>query len=222
MKRMRNFVLACVVLAFVAALAALSPVGPALAQATRVALVEVVNTADKPVPIAAQGSTRVDGVVGAQQSGPWRVGVAGTPTVHIASSDENPVIVRNAGDCAPFHIALSFEIPAELANGSTSFPVPADKRLVIEQVTIKGTAPPDGYLQTSIHNTVNGVKITPDLIMVSQGIFGDTKILLASQNVRWYADPGTQVEVLAGKSFPAGANIHATISGYFVECPPRR
>jgi hypothetical protein len=98
--------------------------------------------------------------------------------------------------------------------------VPADKRLVIEEVTIKGTAPPDGYVQSSIRNTANGVTITPDLIMVSQGIFGSTKILLASQNVRWYADPGTAVDVFAAKSFPDSANIYATISGYLVDCGP--
>ena len=122
----------------------------------------------------------------------------------------------------PFHTELFLQIPSGQFNGSVSFFVPADKRLVIEQVTIKATATLDGYVQTQIVNTVDGVTITPDLIMVSQGVFGpDTKILIASQLVRWYADPGTEVIVRAGKSFTEHANVYATISGYLVECPRR-
>lgn len=41
----------------------LNQAGPALAQATKAILAEVVNTPDKPVPIAAQGTTRVEGAV---------------------------------------------------------------------------------------------------------------------------------------------------------------
>lgn len=186
--------------------------GSALAQATKVILAEVVNAPDNPVPVTAQGTTRVAGAVN----------IAGTPVVEIASSDHDPVIVRHAGDCAPFHTTLFLQIPDGQSDGSISFFVPADRRLVIEQVTIKATAPASGYVQTSIRNTVDGLTISPDLIMVSQGMFGDTKILLASQNVRWYADPGTEVEVTAGKSFTELAYVYATISGYLVECPRAR
>lgn len=191
----------------------LSQGGPALAQVAKVVLAEIVNTPDNPVPVAAQGTTRVEGTVN----------LGGTPVVEVASSDRDPVVVRSAGDCAPFHRTLFFQIPDGQFSGAASFTVPVDKRLVIEQVTIKATAPPTGFVQASISNTVEGVTITPDLIMVSQGVFGgDTRILLASQNVRWYADPGTDVDVSATKSFSDHGNVYATISGYLVDCPPRR
>jgi hypothetical protein len=72
-------VLPFAMLAFIAGALARTGPGPARAAADKDVL--VVNTPAEPVPTLAQGTTTVNGVVQAQQSGGWTVGLAGTPTV---------------------------------------------------------------------------------------------------------------------------------------------
>ena len=55
--------------------------------------VRVVNTTAEPVPTTVQGSIGVDGTVQAAQSGPWNVGIVGTPTVKIDPANNSVKIV---------------------------------------------------------------------------------------------------------------------------------
>jgi hypothetical protein len=60
--------------------------------------VKVINTASDwsaPVPTVAQGTTEVEGVVSATQSGSWSVGITGTPTVSAVQGSAWGVAIEN-------------------------------------------------------------------------------------------------------------------------------
>ena len=57
MKRVTRYIVAAACVTVVAGLVWLMPAAPALAQASKIVLAEIVNTSEKPVPVAAQNTT---------------------------------------------------------------------------------------------------------------------------------------------------------------------
>ncbi len=155
-------------------------------------------------------------VVHAQQSGPWTVGLSG----EVAISAGETLDVRDAE--APARHAFQTELIFSVSPGQQydlgAFTVPAGRRLVIEQVTVDGFTAPAGRLLASVKTSVGGALAQHNLVMQEQGTFNGAAFLVASQRVRLYADPGTDVEVYILQSDPGGSVIDATVSGYLVEC----
>ncbi len=84
MRKLRNFVVPTVGLGALVVGIFLGTSGPAIASSVREVL--VVNDVTQPVPVAPQGTTTVAGTVSAQQSGPWMVGISGTPGVVVTNA----------------------------------------------------------------------------------------------------------------------------------------
>jgi hypothetical protein len=108
---------------------------PAPAQAPPPSVpVTVVNATARPVPTAAQGTTRIAGNVGASQVGLWNVGISGTPNV--AASQVGP---WNVGISGTPNVAASITNPVSLAAGSISNT--ASTPLFVEDVGAAGRYP---------------------------------------------------------------------------------
>jgi hypothetical protein len=148
--------------------------------------------------------------VNAQQSGPWTVGISGTPVVGLDAAnntvrfdaDNNtvkvdsatPVSVREVDNPARQPIAGSCVI-----NNNQGFPctvanVPAGKRLVIEMAQLSN---PNGGFEMTV--VTNGAQITYTFFQ-------------SSQLVRAYADAGTAVSIAGGQ-----AGMKAAIVGYLID-----
>jgi len=115
---------------------------PALSQTQ----VVVTNTAAHPVPVVSQGTTNVAGTVnignmpGVNIANTPSVTVAGVPTVtNVLDSQNNPkpLAVLEAEQPYEDECAINFSSPYN--NGNCHFqPIPAGKRLVIEEVDVYG------------------------------------------------------------------------------------
>ena len=139
------------------------------------------------------------------------VTVANTPDIPVPIYDvQNPA-------CAPFQIELAIGPSSGLTHETETFTVPRDKRLVIEHVSVDGFG--DGFIRTHIATTAGGRSAEHFLVSVPQGTTqSGTPVFRVSQPTRWYADPGTQVEVTNSITPANGAVTVVTISGYLVDC----
>ena len=175
---------------------------------------KIVNTASSPVPV----------------SGTVKIGNdAGTPVqTKIVNAAASPVFVRVVDESAhePFQKTLSIS-PSSNAN---TYTVPTNKRLVIEFAS--------AHLKVSESVKVTNVSLTTqissssapfshDLVAFFQGTnFGGfqqpqkTDEFTASQQVKIYAGPGTQVRFSFQTSVPPSLSLGSlTISGYLVPVP---
>ena len=176
--------------------------------------VNVVNTPDNPVPTSAQGTTAIAG----------NVGINGTPTVNLAAGTtvgvNNTVAVRTVDDQVRdvFQKTVSFDV--EGCGSHVIVPVPAGKRLVIEQVSAGGidNAPEPRFLRFELSTFVDGEQGQHFLHSTTEGASG--AVFGASQHVRIYAEPSHIVLAVAREYCGNGSGISASatfsISGYVV------
>jgi hypothetical protein len=232
MSKIRNYLLsACGFVVFVSAVLVSSPV-TACSQ-TKASNVIVVNTDSNPVPTLAQGTTTIAGNVSVTNTPTVNlasgasVSVTNTPTVNLASGTSvsisnttaNPVLVRSMNDAVRQIFQKQTQI--NMAEGefgkSASFFVPAGKRLVIEHVSAAGFDDGDQHLRFQVDTNVNSEFASHFLVTERQG---GHPFFRASQQMRAYADPGTQVQVVVLRPTSTTAAFAVmTISGYYVDQP---
>lgn len=211
-----------------------------LAQASKVTQVFVTNTAASPVPTLAQGTTTVGGTVNAAQSGPWDVGLTGTPNVNVASMptvnaqqsgvwmvDVNGIaLVRDVDHAArnlynpQGNFGPSLQI-GEFSACATGFgshlTVPVGKRLVIEYVSGNGQALAGQPLHVSL--TVPGVNANYDFLPSKWGGDGTTDFFVLSQATRLYADSGAIAVCVERIGTMGTATFRVALAGYLVDFP---
>jgi hypothetical protein len=116
--------------------------------------------------------------------------------VEVVNGPDRPIPtfdVQNPA-CLPFQIELVLGPPNGQTHQTESFVVPRNRRLVIEHVSVSGSG--DGFIRTHVTTTANGVVAEHFLVNVPQGTTASgTPVFHASQPTRWYADPGTEVQV---------------------------
>jgi len=110
------------------------------------------------LPLPVKGSTTVSGTVAATQSGTWNVGLTGTPNVNVANPATAPALFLNVED--PGRVAYQSVAAGNCSSGGcfAGFSlVPANHRLVIQRITVKGTtvvAPANVLVELHIKNGV--------------------------------------------------------------------
>jgi len=161
--------------------------------------------------------------VKAQQDGAWNVGLTGTPTVQVGNAANDPVLVRDVENPArqPFQQSVSLNLGNDEPFAIGFIFVPAGKRLVIEYASADAQMASDQRVKISIRTTLNIFPKIHFLVMHYQGTFSGFDTLVAGQEVRLYADPGTSVAVQVVRLATSGSGLTATvaISGYFVDVP---
>jgi hypothetical protein len=183
--------------------------------------------------------------VKASQSGSWKVGIDGTPTVNVATAPpvnvnfppsigiKGTVPVQNAPGLIGFtpFVVQDFENPARFAYQVSctanamgiavcSMPqIPSTKALVIETVSMAANISQNGVLQlANITTTAGGVSADHFFVPVLIGTLngGGLSFYSANAPVRIYADPDSFVNT---NILTAGSGTTVatwTISGHFV------
>ncbi|MCA1623272.1 MAG: hypothetical protein LC768_07575 [Acidobacteria bacterium] len=187
--------------------------------------VRVINTPAEPVPVVAQGTTNVavqnTPTVKAQQNGAWNVGLTGTPTVQLDDSATNPVLVRDVDrpTAQPFQYQAEVTFEDGFGGQNAAIPIPQGKLLVIEHVSVFGTAPADQRINTfSIltHVAPDNVYRFHYLQSTKEDMGNGTNQYMVSQQVRLYADtPNANVHV-SRASITGTSTFRFVVSGYFV------
>ena len=193
--------------------------------------------------------------VNAQQSGTWNVGISGTPVVGLDAANNtvkfdatnntvkidttNPLPVRDVDNAArhpyAFYEAVSFS-GNSLVVVSISPLIPANKRLVIEQISVDAFLAPSLNLTPTQKLTVKldtftlGESSHYSLTGIDAGQAQDACIpqlgyleeFIASSQVKMYGDPGDSIQVRVFRNFNGGGSCdHAyiNVSGYLVDVP---
>jgi len=145
-----------------------------------------------------------------------QAGGTGTSNVVVTNSPAQPVPVKDQDNPArqPFHFSAPISVNVAFAN--VNVPVPAGKRLVIEQISAEvhvmqtsGTYPSFGA--TAFANGVDGNMWAP---MTYVGPGDDGPNYFAIQQVRLYGDPGTNVILHLYKSRDINQVYSGIVSGY--------
>jgi len=185
--------------------------GPTLAsgaaQVPPSAPVTVVNTPSNPVPVTGSttvsGSVSISGTVPVTQSGTWNVGVGGT--VDNRDLDEHGRIAYQAVTSS--FIGLDPTLP----------PVPAGKRLVIENVNVQTISPNivGGYVRMTSFNTFDFA--FPMTFVGNRPGVGNFAV--GNFPVKAYVDPSTNpVQFLSTNGFGTISSITVVVSGYLLDC----
>jgi len=198
--------------------------------------VQVVNSASSPVPVT--------GKVNAAQSGPWTVGINGTPTVNVASAPpvnvnfpsnigiNGTVPVQNAPGLIGFtpFVVQDFENPARSAFQASCTAalvnvfytcdlasIPGTKTLVIETVSASISIDSPNFPGRVVIVTKAGGIFANHYF--SPVLLGSTtngiNYYAATATAKLYADPGTVVSGTVITNSNS-ASAYFTISGHFV------
>lgn len=187
----------------------------------------------KPTPV--NGANANTQVVDARQSGAWIVGLdPARNTVQLAYGDTNPLAVKVTSNRKPFQVRI-IVTPSGLGNATATYPIPAGKRLVIENISAVGRVPAGLKMEMNFFvycdNDGDGVIDPEDLVfnrvaLIDQGTFDDTTILAANHKVLVFAD-GTigssnlSISLIArlNAATTGFAQGQLTISGYLEDLP---
>ena len=201
-------------------------------------------SASSPLPVT--GSVGINGTPTVGLAAGSSVAINGTPVVGLDAGNNtvkfdavnntvkidtaNPLPVRDADNPArqPFqaHGSNTFVDGGRVISAVTITTVPAGKRLIIEHVSVFGVMLAgqkmiETAITTRLQNSNSGQPLPHDLTINAQGSNGFRDYFVASQDMRWYADAGTDVVGFAERDNTAGGggDVQFAISGYFVDVP---
>jgi len=194
-----------VIIALLCLLAVKFP-GPSAAAAPPAATISRdVIVANTPLPVTVTGSAEVNGTIAATQSGTWNV------------------FVRDADAMAREPFQREFGCGAD-EGCATSFTVPAGKRLELEFISVRADVPQGNHALIEMQVSQHGLKVFHHIALTPQGFVGislggsPSDEFVGTHQVRIYADPGSQVDVVL-QSSPAGAvELEGAVSGHLIDC----
>jgi hypothetical protein len=171
--------------------------------------VKVINTAADAVPVAVQGTVPV--------------ALQGTPSVTVGNTSAQPVPTRSADDPALQPVqrtGLLLIDPGEQIEDQTLFTVPAGKRLVIEEASVRATLF-GGVSQAMVFLRSSGGGFGGHYVpLTSLGILdGFGTVLVGTEVLNGYADAGTGVDasVTLNTAGGSGGRIEVTLAGHLVD-----
>jgi hypothetical protein len=176
---------------------------------------EVVLTSPLPLPVT--GTVGVTGPVAvtSQQSGPWNVGIIGTPTVNVNPTG-NAQPGRNIDE--PGRVPYQAFIHAGASNQAVFPAIPTGKRLIIEHLSAFA----------NVTSPVLIIGFQPDSRAASNEfrLAGRTDpqtgtgnfFLSFNENFRAYADAGYVPAVSVDASTNFILFFDATLTGYLIDC----
>lgn len=171
--------------------------------------------------------------VNAQQSGTWNVGINGTPVVGLDAGNNtvkvdtsNPLPVRDVENPAnhPFAFLRTTHWNDFNFHPVLSIQVPANQRLVIEQVSVHAFMFTNGSQSVRVEvQTQTGGNYTSYFIpgINFEPLGPSAAGFIASSQLRMYADPETQVTISLYRNVNGGLDDYAEVgvSGHFVSVP---
>lgn len=229
MRQAKNYLLVAVTAAAATLALMFSDAGQVAAQTVKTQFVKIINTADEPVPTAAQGTTNIAGTVGI--SGTPNVNVANMPTVALApgssilvdNNSMNAIPVRDVDNPArqAFQKSFNHPVPAQASGVFQNFTVPVGKRLVIEHVSAQVDGQ-SGGMTLQIGSEVNSAGAIHVFPLTPVNDVLDSNRCVGSFDTRLYADGGTTLQLITNRAINQGSPelfVVAAISGYLVDVP---
>ena len=133
-------------------------------------------------------------------------------TLTIASSIQDPAL-------SAFQAGISVSFTDGDENASDDMVVPANKRLVIEYVTVRARS--SGFITLcSLRTSVNGTELHHNIIPLFVGNEFGPNEFRTDKMVRLYADGGTNITLAATRTVPSGVgSVTFSLSGYLVDLP---
>ena len=154
-----------------------------------------------------QGNGQPSGQAGAQ---------SGTSNVVVTNTPAQPVPMRDMDNPAkqPFHFTSG--ITTNIAFANVNVPVPAGKRLVIEQISVEVSlfGSPGSLPSAAVRATTGGVDASAWVPMTYVGIGDNGANYFAMHQVRLYADGGTNAVLSLFKSRDLSNLYSGTVAGY--------
>ena len=155
----------------------------------------------------------------AQQSGPWTVGISGTPTVRVGNTAQAPVLGRDVDEPArqPFQRSGEITFAAGEVIAAVEFTVPDGKRLVIEYVSanISSEEPLFWFTVQTSAGSSGGRHFFQPIALPNV-----PRWHVISQQTRLYANPGSTVIIEArrvGTLSLQAASGFVAFSGHLVD-----
>lgn len=189
-----------------------------LADTMKPLLTEIVNTVG--VNVLNQPTVHLSGIPQVAVVNSHPVTVEGIPTVKVVN-DTLAVQTPASGSGEVFQIVLAPYAPVGLFGGSDQFPVPSNRRLIIEYVGVRAfTLLNADEAAALVHVTVAGVDGLYPVPLGGPILLNNAYQHVGAQQMKVYADPGTVVACELNHSDSShSANAACTISGYFIKVP---
>ena len=131
----------------------------------------------------------------------------------IASTVKDPAL-------SAFQKEVFLEFNPNVAFVSAQISVPANKRLVIEYISIRASVTPGRIFESSLSTRVNGDLANYRILAVKVLENAPTNIFEVDKQVRIYADGGTSVSLFVDTNNTGNTgNVHIEISGHLVDLP---
>jgi hypothetical protein len=146
-----------------------------------------------------------------------------TKDVVVVNGTHQAVPVRSVDRPAetPWQFEFALDWADGVGNATSTYQVPANKRLVIEYGSYSAYLPPSGQnIFVRIQTSAGGGTLFHSLDVQARGDYGVLKQFGAAHTVKIYADAGSTVTVSAGRvPFVDPANSFMTLSGLLVDVP---
>jgi hypothetical protein len=115
----------------------------------------------------------------------------------------------------PFQRSISVTLSSGVDAGSSLLSLPADKRLVIEEITIEGRTPAGDMLARINLNSGGCGGCVHRLALTPQGTFSGKRVFMGTHLVRLYANAGSTIQVFAFRNDTTGTlSMSFHVSGY--------
>lgn len=169
------------------------------------------NIRSKGIAIAALATVVVCGTI---MSSHQAAAAGGGPSVTI--DGPLPLPVHDAPS-QPFQVQVNCNPSTIGTCVTTVYTVPAGKRAVIEYASASAFVGVGHRLLVNVSTTVNSVAVRNLLPSTELNNAATDDVLQVGQQVKWYADPGTQISAFLSSSNPSTMNI--TLNGHLVNVP---
>ena len=225
MNKIKNPMIAAAVLAGLALIGSLMNSHPAVLQAAGGPTVTI-DPSQLPLHVTGAttvtGAVTVAGTVAATQSGPWNVGITGTPTVTLASGAS--VQARNVDEPGrnPFQVSVqTYFNSAPCGTFACDFnlgQVPNGKRLVITNISgqVWVTSGVASGVNLNTHSSANATDIPVSVVAFNP----TTNICGLNATLKLFFDAGDTLYLNVPVSGQLTAQTgYITVSGYYVSLP---
>jgi hypothetical protein len=217
MKNPKRYLLLAASIASLAVMLSFTGVPRAVADSMKPILAQIVNTVG--VNVLNTPTVNLNGTPGVAVVNSHPVTIQGIPTVQIANDEFAPLAVQTPVNV--FQAQIPVTVPNGQLTGNNSFSV-AGHRLVIEYVAVvaANVGSTDAVFATFQTSTTGGPVQYPLAMVRVPAPTPSNDFYTTGQQVRVYADPGTQVFcLLSHTDLTQSIAGTCSFSGYFVQVP---
>lgn len=152
----------------------------------------------------------------------WAMMLSGVGKSNAASArmDDPVTLVRDVDGPTkqPFQTEVKVTVASGLSAANGFIDVPSGKLMVIEHISVQGTAPAGQSIFPSItSHVVPDLTLRKQIFPAKNQVFGTSNYFLVSESLRLYADAPSITVRLDRDAFTGTCSAFFVVSGYFVD-----